>query len=110
MSSNDFRIVFMGTPEFAVASLKSLIESGFNVVAVVTAPDKPAGRGQKLQESDVKQYAKYLNRHGRQGGRTHAGRTDLRVGGYLRAGARAGRAHDGDEGPGGARGGRPSHR
>ena len=61
MSSNDFRIVFMGTPEFAVASLKSLIESGFNVVAVVTAPDKPAGRGQKLQESDVKQYAKYLN-------------------------------------------------
>lgn len=61
MSEKDFRIVFMGTPEFAVASLKSLIDSGFNVVAVVTAPDKPAGRGQKLQESDVKQYAKTLN-------------------------------------------------
>lgn len=61
MSSDDFRIIFMGTPEFAVASLKSLIDSGFNVVAVVTAPDKPAGRGQKLQESDVKQYAKNQN-------------------------------------------------
>jgi methionyl-tRNA formyltransferase len=61
MSSNDFRIVFMGTPEFAVTSLKALIESGFNVVSVVTAPDKPAGRGQKLQESDVKQFAKNLN-------------------------------------------------
>jgi methionyl-tRNA formyltransferase len=61
MSEKDFRIVFMGTPEFAVASLKSLVDSGFNVVAVVTVPDKPAGRGQKLQESDVKQYAKTLN-------------------------------------------------
>jgi len=58
MSSNDFRIVFMGTPEFAVASLKALIDSRFNVVAVVTAPDKPAGRGQKMQEPDVKQFAK----------------------------------------------------
>lgn len=57
----DFRIIFMGTPEFAVASLKALIDSGFNVVAVVTAPDKPAGRGQKLQESDVKTYAKSVN-------------------------------------------------
>lgn len=57
----DFRIVFMGTPEFAVASLKALIDSGLNVVAVVTAPDKPAGRGQKMQESDVKQYAKSVN-------------------------------------------------
>lgn len=59
--SHDFRIVFMGTPEFAVASLKAIVDSGFNVVGVVTAPDKPAGRGQKLQESDVKQYAKDLN-------------------------------------------------
>lgn len=51
------RIVFMGTPEFAVESLKALILAGENVVAVVTAPDKPAGRGQKVQQSAVKQYA-----------------------------------------------------
>lgn len=51
------KIVFFGTPDFAVASLKALIEQGFNVVAVVTAPDKPAGRGRKLQESAVKIYA-----------------------------------------------------
>lgn len=51
------RIVYFGTPEFAVASLQALVEAGANVVAVVTAPDKPAGRGRKLQESDVKRYA-----------------------------------------------------
>lgn len=51
------RIIFMGTPEFAVASLDRLVETGKNVVAVITVPDKPAGRGQKLQESAVKQYA-----------------------------------------------------
>lgn len=51
------KIVFMGTPDFAVASLNALVEAGFNVVGVVTAADKPAGRGQKLQESAVKQYA-----------------------------------------------------
>ncbi|HEY0670530.1 MAG TPA: methionyl-tRNA formyltransferase [Sphingobacteriaceae bacterium] len=51
------RIVFMGTPEFAVASLDALLTAGFNVVGVVTAPDKPAGRGQKLSESAVKKYA-----------------------------------------------------
>jgi methionyl-tRNA formyltransferase len=51
------RIIFMGTPAFAVASLEALVESGADVVAVVTAPDKPAGRGQKLNESAVKQYA-----------------------------------------------------
>lgn len=51
------RIVFMGTPEFAVASLEALLKAGCNVVAVVTAPDKPAGRGQKLSESAVKKYA-----------------------------------------------------
>lgn len=51
------RILFLGTPEFAVASLRRLVEGGYNVVAVVTAPDKPAGRGQKLHESDVKRYA-----------------------------------------------------
>lgn len=53
----DLRIVYYGTPEFAVASLKALVEAGANVVAVVTAPDKPAGRGKQLQGSDVKKYA-----------------------------------------------------
>src|ERR1700692_3161448 len=51
------KIVFLGTPDFAVASLRALVENGFHVVAVVTAPDKPAGRGLKLSESAVKQYA-----------------------------------------------------
>jgi methionyl-tRNA formyltransferase len=51
------RIVFMGTPEFAVTSLDELVKAGCNIVAVVTAPDKPAGRGQKVTESGVKQYA-----------------------------------------------------
>lgn len=50
-------IIFMGTPEFAVASLDALVSAGFNIVGVVTAPDKPAGRGMKLQESAVKKYA-----------------------------------------------------
>lgn len=53
----DLRIVFMGTPEFAVNSLKKIIEAGYNVVGVITAPDRPAGRGRKLQQSDVKKYA-----------------------------------------------------
>jgi methionyl-tRNA formyltransferase len=51
----------MGTPEFAVASLKILIENKYNVVAVVTAPDKPAGRGQQIQQSAVKEFAVYHN-------------------------------------------------
>ncbi len=51
------RIVFFGTPDFAVASLKALVDAGANVVAAVTAPDKPAGRGMQLQASAVKQYA-----------------------------------------------------
>lgn len=51
------RIVFMGTPDFAVASLNALVEAGFEIAGVVTAADKPAGRGQKLQESAVKKYA-----------------------------------------------------
>src|ERR1700759_5349994 len=51
------RIVFMGTPEFAVASLNALVKGGYNVVGVITAPDKPAGRGMKLAESAVKKYA-----------------------------------------------------
>ncbi len=53
----DLRIVFMGTPEFAVASLDALVDAECNVVAVITAPDKPAGRGMKPQESAVKKYA-----------------------------------------------------
>ncbi|WP_053970439.1 methionyl-tRNA formyltransferase [Mangrovimonas sp. ST2L15] len=53
----DLKIVFMGTPDFAVATLKSLIEHQYNVVGVITAPDKPAGRGRKIQESAVKTYA-----------------------------------------------------
>ena len=59
-SAKDLRIVFMGTPEFASTSLKRLVTEGYNIVAVVTTPDKPAGRGQKLHESDVKLTAKEL--------------------------------------------------
>jgi methionyl-tRNA formyltransferase len=55
--SKDIRIVFMGTPEFAVASLNALVKNNFNVVAVVTAADKPSGRGQLLNQSAVKQFA-----------------------------------------------------
>lgn len=51
------KIIFLGTPDFAVASLQALIENGMQVVAAVTAPDKPAGRGMKLQQSAVKKYA-----------------------------------------------------
>ncbi len=57
MDYKDLRIVFMGTPEFAVASLDALVQSGCTIVAVITAPDKPAGRGMKLQQSAVKNYA-----------------------------------------------------
>ena len=57
MTKQDLRIVYMGTPEFAMASLRALVENGYNVVAVVTMPDKPAGRGHQLQYSDVKKYA-----------------------------------------------------
>lgn len=51
------RIVYMGTPDFAVEPLRKLVEGGYDVVAVVTVPDKPAGRGLKLQQSAVKQYS-----------------------------------------------------
>jgi methionyl-tRNA formyltransferase len=51
------RIVFMGTPDFAVASLEALVKAGYNIVGVVTAPDKPAGRGMKITESPVKKFA-----------------------------------------------------
>lgn len=57
MTKQDLRIVFMGTPEFAVASLDALVGGGYNVVGVVTMPDKPAGRGYKMQFSAVKEYA-----------------------------------------------------
>ena len=53
----------MGTPDFAVESLKELLHAGYNIVGVVTAPDKPAGRGQKLSESAVKQYAQEQGLH-----------------------------------------------
>ena len=58
MKKEDLRIVFMGTPEFAVETLRALVENGYQVVAVVTQPDKPVGRhGSVLQPSPVKQYA-----------------------------------------------------
>ena len=59
----DLRIVFMGTPDFAVATLKKLVENNYNIVGVITAPDRPAGRGQKLQQSAVKNYALEKNLH-----------------------------------------------
>lgn len=57
MDKKDLRIVYLGTPEFAVEPLRCLVEGGYNVVGVVTAPDKPVGRHQRLQASAVKQYA-----------------------------------------------------
>lgn len=57
MNYKELRIVFMGTPEFAVASLSKLVDEGCNIVGVITAPDKPAGRGMELQQSAVKKYA-----------------------------------------------------
>ena len=57
MDKQSLRIIYMGTPDFAVESLRALVEGGYNVVAVVTMPDKPAGRGHQLQYSAVKQYA-----------------------------------------------------
>jgi methionyl-tRNA formyltransferase len=57
------RIVFMGTPEFAVASLDALVKAGCNIVGVITAPDKAAGRGMQLQQSAVKKYAVENNLH-----------------------------------------------
>lgn len=57
MNKEDLKIVFFGTPEFAVESLASMVDNGYNVVAVVTMPDKPAGRGHKMFQSPVKLYA-----------------------------------------------------
>lgn len=62
MKKEDLRIVFMGTPEFAETALRKVVESGFNVVGVVTMPDKPMGRhGSVLQSSPVKKYAQSVN-------------------------------------------------
>ncbi len=55
----NLRIVFMGTPDFAVATLGSLLMNGFNIVGVVTSPDKPSGRGRKLSKSAVKEFAEF---------------------------------------------------
>lgn len=63
MTEQSARIVFMGTPEFAVSSLDAVIKAGSDVVAVVTVPDKPAGRGRKLSFSPVKEYALKHNLH-----------------------------------------------
>ena len=57
MSTSSPRIVYMGTPEFAVAPLDKLVQGNYNIVGVVTVPDKPSGRGLKLNQSAVKQYA-----------------------------------------------------
>lgn len=57
----DLRIVFMGTPDFAVATLKALLDNNYNVVGVITAPDRKAGRGQKLKSSAVKEFAQKHN-------------------------------------------------
>lgn len=57
MEKKDLRIVYLGTPEFAVEPLRRLVEGGFNVVGVITAPDKPVGRHQRLQAPAVKEYA-----------------------------------------------------
>lgn len=58
MIKKDIRIVFMGTPEFAVTILDGLLQHNYNVVGVITAPDRPAGRGQKIHESAVKMFSK----------------------------------------------------
>jgi methionyl-tRNA formyltransferase len=57
MNPHDLKIVFLGTPEFAVASLRALVDAGYNIVGVITAPDKPGGRGMQLQQSAIKKYA-----------------------------------------------------
>ncbi len=61
IESQQLRIIFMGTPIFAVATLKKLVKENYNIVAVVTSADKPAGRGQQVQESEVKQFARQHN-------------------------------------------------
>ena len=57
MEKKDLKIVFLGTPDFAVESLRRLVEGGYNIVGVITMPDKIAGRGHKMFQSPVKEYA-----------------------------------------------------
>ena len=61
MEKSAFKIIFMGTPDFAAGVLEKLLANGFNVTSVITAPDKPAGRGQQMHESSVKQFAAQQN-------------------------------------------------
>ena len=63
MTKKELRIVFMGTPDFAVESLKEILKAGKNVVGVITAPDRRAGRGQQLNESAVKRFSKEKGLH-----------------------------------------------
>ena len=63
IATTNIRIVFMGTPYFAVHMLEGLIKEGYNIVGVITAPDRPAGRGQKLKQSAVKYYAQEQGLH-----------------------------------------------
>ena len=58
MKQQDMRIVFMGTPKFSVSILESILRANYKVVGVITAPDRPAGRGQKIHESAVKLFSK----------------------------------------------------
>ena len=58
MNKEQLRILYLATADFALPSLQALVEQGYNVVAVVTMPDKPAGRGHKLRESSIKTYAR----------------------------------------------------
>lgn len=73
MKKEDLRIVYMGTPDFAVEALQCLVEGGYNVVGVITMPDKPAGRGHKIQFSPVKQYVVDYN----QGRERHPERREI---------------------------------
>lgn len=57
MKKEDLRIVFLGTPEFAVESFRAITDAGYNVVGCVTMPDKPAGRGHRMYQSPVKEFA-----------------------------------------------------
>ena len=60
MEKKDLKIVFLGTPDFAVESLRRLVEGGYNIVGVITMPDKIAGRGHKMFQSPVKEYARAM--------------------------------------------------
>ena len=71
MDKKDLRIVYMGTPEFAVESLRRLVEGGYNVVGVITMPDKPMGRhGSVLQPSVVKQVCRIAGTESASAGKT----------------------------------------